>query len=446
MDQLTAAYGVTAANYATGSVGGLFKTTTDLVSHHNQTATNGDPAIFAFTGANGPLLLVCQYGQASANNMLVIDPSGASWSVTVVAMTPMTNIYSVVENATHIFCIDYDTATVGMFSKNGYTLTATYQQQATEVGYQVNGVALARFNNYVVALFTESLNPWTTGSYTFSRVVLLDPTAVVSQSLPPVSLILNGTSVTSVPVGNNANGLAMMKDTGTTFETWYAFVTCLGGVQNTGFGNGALSRLDSVKIEFDTEDEQILATVTTHIMGTDSSSLDFRRLSFKADGSVALLLIGNVYNYDSVTYKTYMTWQLYESSFSVIKLLVNQTISLLQWTPVLQNDIKQGYDIGYLWDVHYDNINGWAVLAHGDSIYVYDRTAANPWAAPIYVFNQTDANPNRELNNDANGNLNSYCVLGSGVTLMGSVPQPVASRQMTMKEFVIGELKKKNQG
>jgi hypothetical protein len=438
---LKVGYGATASSYLTGSVGGIFMTASSLISEHNQVSTNGDPAVFAFEKNNSMLLLVCQYGQANPNNMLIVDP--VNWTVTVVSMAPLTNIYSVVYDDDYIYCIDYDTAIVAMFNKSDYSLKATYQQQAVNPGHQINGVALAMFKGYVVALFTESLDPWNSGSYDPSLVVLLNPSAVSGQSLPAVTVQVGGiTPATYVEVGLNATGLEVIQDTDEEDDTWYVFATCLGGIQNTGSGNGALSHLDSVNYVFKTGPNRIEATATTHLKGTSSSSLDFRRLTLKADGTIGFLFIGNVYSYDPTTYKTNMTWQLYQTNFAELKSLVNKTIANLVSTGlVLQN--SGNYDTGYLWDVYYDSSTNWLIMAHGDSIYVYDLGAASPWTAPIYVFNQTDADPDRELNNDSAGNLNSVCYIGRGISMMGSVPQPIASRKMTVKEFVTAELAKK---
>jgi hypothetical protein len=299
---------------------------------------------------------------------------------------------------------------------------------------------MVRVNNLLAIQYILADDPWaTTPQYLNSRVFFLDPNSA-EPTIPIVKMPVGSPVeyVDFIEVGKNAVSLVPFLDTSD--NSWFVFVTSIGGKQNMNAGNGANSLLESIHITF-LRQLPNLATRKTHYYGNATDNLDFHGLTFNADGSDAYFLTANVYGYDSQTYKTQMVWQVFRTCLETLIGVTNTEfydIAAGSTHALLHN--AGPYSMGYLWALHYDNANQLLWFAHGDSIKIYDPSIG--FALSKYSFNMSELNP------DSDGNLNSIELtaesnrLGHSVLLRGHQPHAVASKSMTWAEYARSEIEK----
>ncbi|MDR1312112.1 MAG: lactonase family protein [Deltaproteobacteria bacterium] len=393
--------------YTTGVLTVIMKNGNSVYTEVNKLTTNGDATVNSITGPNGGILyFINEYSSTVDAKFTLIGP-GNNWQPQVITLTKLKNVYGLVQTATHIICIDYDNARVVKVNKTGWVEEAWYDF-VPEAGNQGFGVGICTLGNYVMAVFIEADNPWTTANYASSKAVVLNP-GVSGATLPVVQVRVGQEFKSQINVGKNATSLIPFTDPQ---GKVHVFVPCIGGKQKTNEGNATESHLDEITVTANPATGQLSATVATRLVGSndpaDTTSLDIRHIAFKEDGTAAYVMVANVYAYNIETYKTQMVWKVYQTTFSNLETLTNALPSSLG-TAVLSS---VGYDEGFLWDIVYDNGHDWLWMGHGDSIHIYNRGVGASWT-PIHVFPQVDENdPTHSLNISANadGNLNSYDV------------------------------------
>jgi hypothetical protein len=435
-------FGVAIGAYTSGSIGALVgeKSPSQLTitAQKNKVETNGDPVPLVFTGSNGnPLILLSEYG--SETPFSIVNPQlQEAWTKTTITLNHVVNPYQLVENDDHLFVIGYDNGTVVKIQKSDYDEVATYTfSDGTQ--NQINGVSLTWVGGLLAALFTVVDDPWAANpNYQSSQIVFLNPNSA-SPTIPVVPMPVSGyrQSPDSIAVGKNACSLVPIQDPDD--GSWFLFSVSIGGKQKLNVGNGENSRIESINVVFD-DDQPVEVTVKTNYYGNTSNNLDFRGLTFKADGSLAYILTGNVHSYNPDNYKVRMVWQVFQTTLADLK----------GETDTQFYDIAEGreesilhnagpYTEGYLWDVAYDNTNDLLFMGHGDSINVYDPS---DFTLPRDSFDQS------QLNTDSNGNLNSLSLCAESalarrsVFLRGYQPHAVASKSMTWPEYVRSEIEK----
>jgi hypothetical protein len=451
---LKAFFTVTNSSYSSGHAGAIGIENGSLIVSPDKLVTNGDPSVHALPGPTG---LFAQYNYSTTNPLPIIiatpgATAAAAWTTASHNLTEMVNVYGALLIGDFLFGINYDTSTVVKYDTSdpaGWTLVASYTYSDPQL--ESHGVGLCQLGNGVIAaVFLVAANPWAPdpddAGYVSGRVVFLDP--VAASGLPVIPVYLDGsqTTVDSVPVGKNPTGLVPVP--GTISGTWDIFVPCIGGAQRTDEGNGAQSRLDRINVtSIGSGPKTITALFRTPVIGDalspSSANYDIRQLAVTSTGR-AFILQGNVKGYDTTNYKQQMVWKIRETTVGVLRALPNPTSVSTVGTLRLQTTNAQnpGYDNGYLWDIACDNANVWLWMAHGDSILIYDLSAASPWAAPAYSFPHSALNPTA-----ADGNLNSIALTLESATaavqhvlLHGVAHAAVASGSTTWREFVRGKL------
>jgi hypothetical protein len=438
---------VTDSLYTSGMLSVITRTGNVMATEVNKLGTTGDATVNSVTGPNGLLYLVNEYAVNGPWKFTLIGP-GNNWTPQVLTITKLKNIYALVQNSTHIFCIDYDEHRVVMIEKQGWTEVAWYDFTPSEAGYQAFGVGLCTMGRYVVSLFNECNAPWTTADYLSGKVVVLDPDAVSGTSLPPVAVDFGGQPKTVIDVGKNATSIVPFV---ASTENVLMYVPSIGGKQKMNAGNGNESRLHEISITEDPLTGDLSGSVAVRLVGStvpaDFSNLDYRHITFKENGD-AYLMVANVYDYNMSNYKTQMVWQVYQTTVGTLQNLSDQDVVSALGSPEIFNAAP--CDEGFLWDIVYDNGNDWLWMGHGDSVYIYDRGANASWT-PTQIFSQYDSvDPTHSLNIEANanGNLNSWDVTAESQRAMqsrilrGVQPHGMSSNSPEWRAYVISQKKK----
>jgi hypothetical protein len=441
-DKMLAFVAMTLKDFSGGSIA-LIKGQTDdpnpmiVTAEKAKLLTNSDPVPYTFIGPNGaPLILLSEYGNNPPCSTVIPTIEG-TWIKQPVTWSALSNVYAVEDFPEYIFAIDFDNATVAKIRKSDNVQVATYTLSVA--GFQVNGVALAKVGNLLVALFIVVDDPWaTTPQYQSSRVVFLDPNSA-SSTIPVVPMPIGPSqSVLFFEVGKNASCMSSIQNSEEGSQQ--LFITSIGGKQKLDEGNGANSRIESVTVFFDENGLPENATQKTHYHGNTKNNLDFHGITFRSDGEDVYFLVSNVVSYTAEG-KMNVKWQVHRTTLEELN---NETdtefynIADGSTHSILHNAGQ--FSQGYLWAVYYDNANGWLWLAHGDSIKIYDPSVG--FQLSRYSFSQSD------LNTDPDGNLNSITLCAESILsgrhahLRGYQPYAVASRSKTWSEHCRSEFEK----
>lgn len=271
----------------------------------------------------------------------------------------------------YIYIADYDFGRLMAFAENdsSYTVLAAPAYTFTKVDYTSMAIDLEVVDDNLYGLFSSAEDlGW--GTWTTSTVVKLEPSPTPSQ---PHRLA----SIGQASVGKNASGMTVVKDytpTGAASASTYLLVSCVGGNQQYGAGNGVNSVVDVV------ETGSNFGKVGTALVGTYARNgvmtLDIKSVSATptvSNDAYVYIMASSILTSTGLYKSRWITCQTKAST--LIQAAINS--SPINLTPGINNMVEvdgsgaAAGDYGAFWTAVYvqdgsvASINGKLIVGHG---------------------------------------------------------------------------------